>query len=129
MGGSLQGRRFQAREETNRRGRRGEASLEGGQAAIKAHSALQRNSSRCFFLRQCVRLRACVWPVGAAEAAGQDGLRGPEIQTIQRQRPRSAVASRGLSPVADRTIPSISLRLLPGRRERGQTMSARDDLV
>ena len=59
--------------------------------------------------RACVRLRACVRPVDAAEAAGQDGFRGREIQTIQR--PRSAVASRGLSPVADRTIPSIFLSL------------------
>ena len=55
----------------------------------------------------CVRLRACVRPIDAAEAAGQDGFRRREIQTIQR--PRSAVASRGLSPVADRTIPSIFL--------------------
>src|ERR1700733_10137580 len=57
MGGSLQGRRFRAREDTSRRGRRGEASLEGGQAAIKANSALQRNSSRCFFFASAF---ACV---------------------------------------------------------------------
>ena len=62
----------------------------------------------------CVRLRACVRPVCAAKAAGQDGFRGREIQTIPAT--SKAVASCGLSPVADRTIPSISPSLARSAR-------------
>ena len=84
---------------------------------VKPPSSLRAKRSMCgrplackvwgIIFRARVRLRACVRPLDAAEAAGQDGFRRREIQTIQR--PRSAVASRGLSPVADRTIPSIFL--------------------
>ena len=85
--------------------------------------SLARSGGKIF--RVCVRLRACVRPVGAARAAGQDGLRGRRskqssdldrpllravylLLRIERSRPSLSVSCK-VGPASSNNVPSAPI--------------------